>query len=131
MYWTDVGTDKIERASMDGNFRTTLHSTGLNHAYGLTLDYESQVLYWTDASLNKIESSAVNGSNRQVLISSLHDPWGLTYYEGTLYWTDTYFDGIYSLDITNSTVLVPQLLSSIGGDSQDIRIVSEDRQHLG
>ena len=134
MYWTDIGTDKIERATMDGNFRTTLHNTGLSNAYGLTLDYVSQILYWTDASSNKLESSAVNGSNRQVLVSSLRDPWSLTFYENTLYWTDTYFDSIYSLDITdvtNSSVLVPQVVSYLGGDSQDIRVVSEDQQPLG
>lgn len=131
MYWTDVRVDKIERATMDGNFRTTLHSTGLSNAFGLTLDYDSQTLYWVDLSYNRIESSTVNGSNRQVLVSSLRDPWALTFYNDVLYWTDTYFDSIYSLDVTNSSVLVPQVISNLGGNSYDIRIVSEDRQPLG
>lgn len=131
MYWSDVGTDRIERATMDGNFRTTLHSTGLSVVYGLTLDYDSQTLYWADASYNRIESSGVNGSNRQIIVSSLRDPWGLTFYEDVLYWTDTSFDSIYSLDVANSSALVPQTISYLGGDSYDIRIVSEDRQPLG
>lgn len=131
MYWTDVGTDRIERATMDGNFRTILHSTGLSIVYGLTLDYDSQILYWADASYNRIESSSVNGSNRQILVSSLRNPWGLTFYENILYWTDTSSDSIYSLDLANSSVLVPRMISNLGGDSYDIRIVSEDRQPLG
>ena len=126
-----MGTDRIERATMDGNFRTILHSTGLSIVYGLTLDYDSQILYWADASYNRIESSSVNGSNRQILVSSLRNPWGLTFYENILYWTDTSSDSIYSLDLANSSVLVPRMISNLGGDSYDIRIVSEDRQPLG
>ena len=131
MYWTDVGTDRIERATMDGNSRTTLHNTGLSTVYGLTLDFDSQTLYWADLSNNRIESSSVNGSNRQVLKSALRDPWALTFYEGILYWTDTSNDYIYSLDTMNSSASTPQIISSLGGDSYDIRVVSEDRQPLG
>ena len=49
-----MGSDTIERASMDGTSRTVLHSTGLASAYGLTLDYDSQTLYWTDRHLNRM-----------------------------------------------------------------------------
>ena len=60
MYWTDAGRDVIERATMDGNSRMILHSSGLTNALGITLDYDNQVLYWVDRSLKRIESSAVN-----------------------------------------------------------------------
>jgi len=46
---------KIERASMDGDARRTLHNTDLVWPNGLTLDYQNQVLYWIDAFLDKIE----------------------------------------------------------------------------
>ena len=130
MYWTDAGTDRIERATMDGNSRTTLHSSGLSNAYGLTLDLDSQTLYWADISYNRIESSSVNGSNRQILVSSLRDPWAITFYEGMLYWTDTSFHNIYSLDM-NASASTPQIVSSLGGDSTDLRVISEDKQPLG
>ena len=83
LYWTDSGTDRIERASMDGTARTVLHSTNLNTVYGLTLDYDNQILYWADYSNNLIESSLTNGSDRQVIISSgVVDPFGITFFDG-------------------------------------------------
>ena len=48
---------------MDGTARTVLHSTGLVTVYGLTVDYENQILYWADYSNNRIEKSSTNGSN--------------------------------------------------------------------
>ena len=130
MYWTDVGTDTIERATMDGNSRTVLHSSGLSNAYGLTLDYDNQILYWVDSSLNRIESSSVNGSNRHVLTSFLSDPWAVTFYAGILYWTDTYYNRIYSYP-TDSTASIQLVTSPFTSDPRDIRVASEDRQPLG
>ncbi len=129
MYWTDTSRDVIERATMDGNSRMILHSSGLTNALGITLDYDNQVLYWVDRSLKRIESSAVNGSNRQVLRSSLRDPWDVTFYGGKLYWTDTYYDRIYSYSVTSTPASIIQVLY-VGANSYGIRAVSEDRQPL-
>ena len=131
MYWTDVGTDRIERATMDGNSRTVLHSTGLNTVYGLTLDFQSQTLYWADFSSNRIESSSVSGSNRRTIVSSLWDPWAITFYGGMLYWTDTYYDRIYSFSVSTSPSSIIQVTPYLGTNPRDIRVVSEDRQPLG
>ena len=131
MYWTDVGSDTIERASMDGKSRTILHSTGLSGVYGLTLDYENQTLYWADQQLNRIESSAVNGSDRQIIVSNLRDPFGLTLYKGILYWTDTAYSVIYSFSIDNSPAQVLTLTPYLGYRSHYIQVISEDRQPLG
>lgn len=131
MYWTDVITDRIERATMDGNARTTLHSTGLSTVYGLTLDYQSQTLYWVDLSLNRLESSAVDGSNRRVLTSSLRDPWGVTFSNGVLYWTDTNLDRIYSFSVRTFPASVLQVTGYLGTNPRGIQVVSEERQPLG
>ena len=131
MYWTDAGTNRIERATMDGNSRTILHSTGLNNVYGLTLDYQNQIIYWTDYSNNRIESSSVDGSNRRIVVSSLRDPWAITYYGGMLYWTDTHFDRIYSFSVRTSPASVIQVTSGLGSNPYDVRVVSKDRQPLG
>ena len=131
MYWTDVGTDRIERATMDGNSRTTLHSTGLSNVYGLTLDYQNQMLYWVDYSNNRIERSSVTGSNRTVLSTSLRDPWAVTYYRGMLYWTDLYYDRIYSISVVNSPASIVQVTSYLGTNPYDIRVTSQDRQPIG
>lgn len=131
MYWTDAQSDRIERATMDGNSRSVLHSTGLSNAYGLTLDYQQQILYWTDYTINRIESSFVNGSNRQVIVSNLNrDPWALTFHNGMLYWSDTAFDRIYSFSVTSSPASVIQVTGGLGGDTYDLRVVSPDRQPL-
>lgn len=130
MYWTDVGTDTIERATMDGNFRTVLHNTGLSLAYGLTLDYDNQILYWVDLIYDRIESSSVNGSNRQAIATSTRDPFMITFYAGTLYWVDHYYDRIYSV-ATSLPTSITEVTSSLGSNPNDIRVISKDRQPLG
>ena len=129
-YWTDVGTDRIERASMDGTSRTVLHSTGLSTVYGLTLDYDNQVLYWADYSNNRIERSFTNGSNRILVTSSgITDPFGITYYNGRLYWTDWSLNGIYTLNLTTTSVVTRVI--GTGQDPYGIHVATEERQPEG
>lgn len=130
MYWTDIGTDRIERSTMDGNFRTVLHSSGLSTVYGLTLDYQNQTLYWVDYSNNRIEKSSVTGSNRVVVRTGLRDPWGVTYHAGRLYWTDWYYDRIYSTSATSPSSITT-LTSSLGGNPNGIHVLTEERQPFG
>ena len=104
---------------------------GLNDVYGLTLDYQQQMLYWCDLSNNRIERSTVTGSNREVIVSSLQDPWGITFHRGMLYWTDITLDRIFSYSVTSSPATVIQVTSSLGTNPYDIRVVSDERQPLG
>ena len=116
---------------MDGSSRVTVHSSGLNTVYGITIDYENQILYWADYSNNRIEMSMTDGSNRRVLTSSgITDPFGITYYAGQLFWTDWSGNRIYTLSISAPTV-VTQVTSSLGQDPYGIHVVSEDRQPDG
>ena len=116
---------------MDGNSRITLHSVGLNTVYGLTLDYDNQILYWADYSNNRIEMSFTNGSNRNVLTSSgIADPFAITYYAGKLYWTDWSRNRIYTLSI-NSPSTITQVTGSLGQDPYGIRVVTKERQPDG
>lgn len=130
LYWTDVGTDRIERASMDGTSRTVLHSTGLSNAYGLTIDYDNQVLYWADYSNNRIERSFTNGSNRLLVTSSgIIDPFGITFYDGRLYWTDWSQNSLYTLTLTAPTA-VTRIIGT-GQDPYGIHVVTKERQPEG
>ena len=131
MYWTDIETDRIERATMDGNSRTVLHMSGLSTVYGLTLDYQNQTLYWVDYSNNRIERSSVTGSNRLVVRTGLNDPFGVTYHAGRLYWTDWNYDRIYSTSANSTTPIVTVTSSSLGGNPYGIHVLSEERQPLG
>ncbi len=130
IYWTDYGTDKIERASMDGTSKMVLHSTNLMQTYTIALDYENQVLYWADFALNKIESSNVDGSNRRTLTTTVRDPFTMAYFNGRLYWTDAAFRRVLT-----GTVTSPGSGTFLGGglsyDSYGIHVVSRDAQPLG
>lgn len=131
MYWTDTGTDRIEKASLDGSYRTTLHSTGLSNVIGLTLDYENHTLYWIEYTYyGRIERSLVNGSNRETILSNgLYYPWGLSYIDGTLYLTEYYHGRINSVTVTQPVTTNP--IASIGSYPYDIEVIAEEKQQIG
>ena len=113
---------------MDGSSRVVLISTGLSLAYGLTLDYENQILYWVDYAFNRIESSNSDGSNRNILTTSLRDPYSVTFYQGTLYWTDHYYNRIYYTSVSTVSITSGTYL---GTDGFSIQVVAEERQPEG
>ena len=73
MYYAIFGTtlapSSINRASMDGTNPTTLVNTGLEHPWGITIDFKTSRLFWTDMHTNKIESSSLQGCDRRTVIS--------------------------------------------------------------
>ncbi|XP_044165691.1 low-density lipoprotein receptor-related protein 4-like isoform X3 [Acropora millepora] len=104
MYWTDWGSNpKIERAAMDGSSRRSVITGNLGWPNGLTIDRSTNRLYWADAKLDKIEVSDLTGANRRLVMSSAADihPFGLTLYQGMLYWTEWNNPGISRLDLSN------------------------------
>ncbi|KAK2557468.1 Low-density lipoprotein receptor-related protein 6, partial [Acropora cervicornis] len=104
MYWTDWGSNpKIERAAMDGSSRRSVITGNLGWPNGLTIDRSTNRLYWADAKLDKIEVSDLTGANRRLVMSSVADihPFGLTLYQGMLYWTDWNNRSISRLDLSN------------------------------
>ena len=133
MYWTDITTDRIERASMDGKSRTVLHSTGLSVARALTMDYDNQVLYWADDSYSRIERSNPDGSNRLVVttISSSYAPFAMTYYSGRVYWADTYssYRRIFSTSVTSPSIT--SVTSRLSYALYGIQVVAKERQPRG
>ena len=131
MYWSDAGTlAKIERASMNGASKTTLHSSNLAAPYALTIDYESQTLYWADYTLDKLESSNTDGSNRLLLTTnSIQSPYAMAFYDRQLYWTDWSLNGIYSTFLTSPSSVTTVYNS--GSDPYGIRIIAEETQPEG
>jgi len=112
---------------MDGTSRQVLHSTNLQLTYALAIDYDTQTLYWADYNLNKLETSGVDGSNRRLLSSSLRDPFAMVFFEGTLYWTDWAYNGIYSTQ-TSSPSTITALLS-LGADPYGVSIYEKSVQN--
>lgn len=123
MYWTDYGTVvRIERASMDGSSRTSLHTTELSRPYGLTIDYDTQTLYWVDYTLDKLESSNTDGTNRTV-VTRVN-----AFFERKLYWSDICQHVIYSTSLDSPNDVTT--LISTGSDAYRLHVISEDRQPL-
>ena len=131
MYWVTTGSDRIERASMDGTARTALHTTSLTSAYGLAIDIDTQTLYWTDLSRNVIEKSNTDGTGRTTVLNRmLSDPYFITYYDGILYWTDWGYNRLLSTPL-NSTNSVAYFGPSLGTDAYGIQIITPDKQRQG
>lgn len=57
---------KIERARLDGKYRTQIVDKGLSIPNGLAIDYAASRIYWADAGLDVLGSSDLNGVNVKV-----------------------------------------------------------------
>ena len=107
MYWTDRGTDKIQRANLDGLQVEDLITTGLFIPGGIALDVASGKMYWTDLGTAKIQRANLDGSQVEDLITTgLGRPHGiaLDVASGKMYWTDWRTDKIQCANLDGSQV---------------------------
>ena len=91
LYWTDLGTGKIQRSNLDGSGVEDLVTTGLDAPNGLALDVAGGKLYWTDGGTDKIQRSNLDGSGVEDLVTTgLATPAGiaLDVAGGKMYWAD-------------------------------------------
>ena len=91
MYWTNPGSDKVQRADLDGSNVEDLVSSGLISPTGLALDVSGGKMYWTDRGTAKIQRAGLDGSNvEDLVISGLTTPTGLDLdvSGGKMYWAD-------------------------------------------
>ncbi|MCH8148121.1 MAG: hypothetical protein IH987_09045 [Planctomycetes bacterium] len=93
VYWTDVGTGKIQRADLDGGTGVEdLVTTQVIEPVGLALDLVAGKMYWTEASPADFMISRANldGTNVELLVTGLDHPSGITLdvVGGKMYWTD-------------------------------------------
>ncbi|XP_054930309.1 low-density lipoprotein receptor-related protein 4 isoform X3 [Dermacentor andersoni] len=100
MYWTDLGDlPKIERSSMGGQQRSVIVQHNLTWPNALAMDYSTETLYWTDGATKTIELIHIATMKRKVLMShDLPHPFGLTVFDGRVYWTDWDKKAILSAD---------------------------------
>ena len=73
MYWTELDSERIRRANLDGSDVETLVS-GADNAYGLALDVDGGQMYWTEADLGRIRRANLDGSDVETLVTSLEIP---------------------------------------------------------
>ena len=125
MFWVDYGTDKIQRANLDGSNIEDLVIQGLRDPHGIALDVEGGKMYWADSATHKIQRANLDGSNVEDLVTQgLRSPSGiaLDVAGGKMYWTDSNTDKIQRANLDGSNVedLVTQGLSGPYGIALDV-----------
>ena len=114
VYWTDVGTDKIQRDNLNGGNVENL-ITDLDDPRGIALDVAGGKMYWTESGTNKgIRRADLGGGGKQNLVTTqINQPWGiaLDVAGGKMYWTDMGNDEIKraNLNGTSAEVLISGL----------------------
>ena len=93
IYWIDEGTDKIQRANLDGSNVEDLVTAadGLLSPKRLALDTLNGKMYWTDTGTDDIHRANLDGSNVEALgIAGIVDPRGidLDVAAGKVYWAE-------------------------------------------
>ena len=74
---------------MDGLQRqVVIDSSHLTWPNGLTIDFSSDRIFWTDSKRNYIGSSNLDGSHIVIVASDIHNPYGITVFEDSVYWTN-------------------------------------------
>ena len=107
LYWTDWGTDKIQRSNLDGSgVEDVVSGAGLDGPDGLALDMAGGKIYWTDAGANKIQRANLDGSGVEDLVTGLGIPYGLALdvSGGRMYWTDRQTNRIQRADLSGANV---------------------------
>ena len=107
MYWTNPGTEKIQRSNLDGSGVEDLVTTGLEIPDGIALDVSGGKMYWVDSGTEKIQRSNLNGSGVEDLVTTgLRDPRGiaLDVSGGKMYWVDSGTEKIQRSNLDGSGV---------------------------
>ena len=105
MYWTDSGTDKIQRSNLDGTNIEDL-VTGLTDLRGIAIDGGNGKMYWTDRGTKKIQRSDLDGTNVEDLVTGLDFPADLALQAGNgkMYWTNYNGKKIQRSDLNGSNI---------------------------
>ena len=80
MYWTDIGSSKIQRANLDGSeLENLLTSPVVFTPVGIALDLAECHIYWTESTLADfmILRADLDGSNVELLVTDLVSPSGI------------------------------------------------------
>ncbi|MDE0684777.1 MAG: hypothetical protein OXI63_17805, partial [Candidatus Poribacteria bacterium] len=84
MYWTDSGTEKIQRANLDGSNIEDI-VTGVKDPNGIALDVAGGKMYW--AGWDNIQRADLDGQNIEDLVEPYIDIIEEDVASGKVYWT--------------------------------------------
>ncbi|XP_053155988.1 nidogen-1 isoform X2 [Hemicordylus capensis] len=126
VYWTDISSPSISRASLGGGEPITIIKADLESPEGIALDHLGRTIFWTDSQLDRIEVARLDGSQRRVLFDTdLVNPRAIVVdpMRGNLYWTDWYREApkieMSYMDGTNRRILVKDDLGLPNGLTLD------------
>ncbi|KAL2083319.1 hypothetical protein ACEWY4_021092 [Coilia grayii] len=91
VYWTDITTPAISKASVQGGDPIPIIRTDLGSPEGIAIDHMSRTMFWTDSMKDRIEVASLDGSQRRVLIDTdLVNPRAIVAdpANGYLFWAD-------------------------------------------
>uniref|UniRef100_A0A3Q2NMI4 LDL receptor related protein 1 n=1 Tax=Fundulus heteroclitus TaxID=8078 RepID=A0A3Q2NMI4_FUNHE len=118
IYWSDVRTQTIKRAFINGTGVETVVSADLPNAHGLAVDWVSRNLFWTsyDANKKQINVARLDGSFKNAVIQGLDKPHCLVVHPllGKLYWTDGDNISMANMDGSNHTMLFTNQKGPVG-----------------
>ncbi|XP_016139265.1 low-density lipoprotein receptor-related protein 1-like [Sinocyclocheilus grahami] len=118
IYWSDVRTQTIKRAFINGTGVETVVSADLPNAQGLAVDWVSRNLFWTSYDTNKkqINVARLDGSFKNAVIHELDKPHCLVLHPilGKLYWLDGDNISMANMDGTNHTLLFTNQKGPVG-----------------
>ncbi|KPP78525.1 low-density lipoprotein receptor-related protein 1-like [Scleropages formosus] len=118
IYWSDVRTQTIKRAFINGTGVETVVSADLPNAHGLAVDWVSRNLFWTsyDANKKQINVARLDGSFKNAVIQGLDKPHCLVIHPilGKLYWTDGDNISIANTDGSNHSILFVSQKGPVG-----------------
>ncbi|XP_066928142.1 low-density lipoprotein receptor-related protein 1-like [Clytia hemisphaerica] len=112
MIWTDWGENKIEYAFLDGSNRTDLVKENIGYPNGVSYDFDTGRVFWCDAKTDKIEYTDLlpyDGINRRrgevnIGQGGIVHPFGITVFNGFIYWTDWGKRAILRTDFNGSEI---------------------------
>ncbi len=109
IYWTDIATEKIQRANLDGSNIEDLvtEAQGLVSPMAIALDMAAGKMYWADASTEKIQRANLDGSNVEDLVTEgLANPMGiaLDMAAGKMCWADSFTHKIQRANLDGSNI---------------------------
>ncbi|XP_058238194.1 low-density lipoprotein receptor-related protein 1B-like isoform X2 [Hemibagrus wyckioides] len=109
IYWADVKTRTIKRASINGTKLEAIISGDLLNVRGLSVDWLSRNLYWmsSDGDETQINVARLDGSLRTAVVHGVDKPKCLVLHpaKGKMYWTDGNTINMANMDGSNSKIL--------------------------
>ncbi|XP_039745762.1 low-density lipoprotein receptor-related protein 6 [Pararge aegeria] len=87
MYWSELGSKSIKRATMDGGSPTVIFEQ-VGRVHALAIDYDKRTIYWAALDPPVLEFAMLNGTGRKVLADNIPMPYALAIYGERVFWGD-------------------------------------------